>query len=148
MKTVIAISIIPLVITLTSYSSFSLNQAQGQILFPCPNGYQSNSLGLCEPVVSSNPNLQGCPDGYIMSPSGVCELVGASPPILNNTTNQTQNQGSSLAQRPPNTGGAMPLQQPQLLQQQPLTSPSFSSPLSPTTPFAATTPNTTFVPTQ
>jgi hypothetical protein len=119
MKVVIALSIIPLVIMLPTFSPFSFNQAQGQILFPCPNGYQSNSLGLCEPVVSSNPNLQGCPDGYIMSPSGACELVGASPPILNNTTNQTQNQGSSLAQRPPNTSGAAPLQQPQLLQQQP-----------------------------
>jgi hypothetical protein len=53
------------------------------------------------------------------SSSGVCELVGGSSPTLNNATNQTQNQGSSLAQQPPNTGGAAPLQQQlQPLQQQ------------------------------
>jgi hypothetical protein len=36
-----------------------------------------------------------------------------------NATNQTRNQGSSLAQQPHNTGGATPLQPPQPLQQQP-----------------------------
>jgi hypothetical protein len=120
MGAVITVSSIPLVIMLLSFSPLGINQAQGQILFPCPNGYQHNSLGLCVPVVSSNPNLQGCPDGYIKGSSGVCELVGGSSQTINNATNQTRNQGSLLTQRPPNTGGAAPLQQPQPLQQQPV----------------------------
>jgi hypothetical protein len=135
MKMVIALSIIPLVITLPSFSAFSLNQAQGQILFPCPNGYQRNSLGLCVPIVSSNPNLQGCPDGYFKSSSGACELVGASSPILNNASNQTGNQGSSLSQQPPDTGGAAPLQQQsQLLQQQPVQNQTLSQSYPPSLP--------------
>ena len=69
--------------------------------------------------MSLNPNLQGCPVGYITSSSGVCELVGGSSLTPNNATNQTRNQGSLLAQQPPNTGGATPLQLPQPLQQQP-----------------------------
>jgi hypothetical protein len=47
-------------------------------------------------------------------------LVGGSSLPLNNVTNQIRNQGSSLAQQSPNSGGAAPLQQ-QPLQQQPLT---------------------------
>jgi hypothetical protein len=39
--------------------------------------------------------------------------------MLNNTANQTRNQGSSLAQQPPNTGGAAPLQQQSLQNQTP-----------------------------
>jgi hypothetical protein len=100
-----------------SFSPFILNQAEGQILLPCPNGYQRNSLGLCEPLANSGPNPQRCPEGYIRSPSGICELIGDEPSPLN-ATNQTQNQGSSLAQQPPNTSGAAPSQQ-QPLQQQP-----------------------------
>ena len=100
MKVSIALSIIPLAIILPSFSPYSLNQAQGQISFPCPNGYQHNSLGLCVPIMSLNPTLQKCPGGYIKSHSGFCEPVGASP-IFSNTTNQTQNQGSSLTQRQP-----------------------------------------------
>jgi hypothetical protein len=101
-----------LVIMILSISPFILNQAEGQISFPCPDGYQRNTLGLCEPLANSGPNLQRCPEGYIRSLSGVCELVGGPSPPLNNATNQTQNQGSSLAQQQPNTGGATPLQQP------------------------------------
>jgi hypothetical protein len=97
---VVALGIIPLVIMLPSFSPFSLNQAQGQISFPCPNGYQHNSLGLCVPIMSLNPTLQECPSGYIKSHSGICQPVMASP-IFSNTTNQTQNQGSSLTQRQP-----------------------------------------------
>jgi hypothetical protein len=104
---------------ISSFSPFVLNQAQGQILYPCPNGYQHNSLGLCTPIISSSPNLQECPVGYIKSHSGVCELVGSSSETLSNATNQTLNQGSSLVQQPPNTAETEPLQQLQPLQQQP-----------------------------
>jgi hypothetical protein len=98
---VIALSIVPLAIMLQSFSPFGLNQAQGQIYFPCPNGYQTNSVvGLCEPIVILNPNLLECPDGYIENSSGDCELVRSSSQMLNNTTNQTRNQGSSLIQQP------------------------------------------------
>jgi hypothetical protein len=61
--------------------------------------------------VSPNPTLQTCPNGCIKCSFGACELVGASSRTLNNTTNQTGNQGSSLAQRLPNTGGVDPFQQ-------------------------------------
>ena len=103
MNTEITVSSTALIIMISSFSPFILNQVQGQILYPCPNGYQHNSLGLCVPVVSSNPNLLGCPDGYIKSSPGACELVGASSPMLNNITNQTRSLESSLAQRPPNS---------------------------------------------
>ena len=120
---VVALSIIPLVIMLPSFSPFGLNQAQGQILSPCPNGYRTNSYGLCEPLVILNPNLLECPDGYIKNSSGDCEWVGASSPMLTNATNQTRNEGSLSAQQLPNTGGAAPLQQqpltPPVQQQQP-----------------------------
>ena len=114
MKVVIALSIIPLVIMLPTFSPFSFNHAQGQMSFPCPNGYQHDSLGVCVPIGSPNPILQECPDSYIKSSSGICELVGPSSLLLNNTTNQTLNQGSSLA-----PDGAAPLQQTQPLQMQP-----------------------------
>ena len=120
MKVAITLSIIPLVIMLLSSALFSISRAQGQTFFPCPDGYQRNQLGLCVPIVSLNPNIQGCPVGYIKSSSGFCELIGGSsltPP--NNVTNQTRNQEWSLAQQLPNTGGAAPLQPPQPLQQQP-----------------------------
>jgi hypothetical protein len=115
----ITISSTALIIMISSFSPFVLNQAQGQILYPCPNGYQHNSLGLCTPIISSSPNLQECPVGYIKSHSGVCELVGSSSETLSNATNQTLNQGSSLVQQPPNTAETEPLQQLQPLQQQP-----------------------------
>jgi hypothetical protein len=41
MKMALILSIVPLVIMLPSFSPFGLNQAQGQIYFPCPNGYQN-----------------------------------------------------------------------------------------------------------
>jgi hypothetical protein len=124
MKMVVALGIIPLVITLPSFSPFGLNQAQGQILSPCPNGYRTNSYGLCEPLVILNPNLLECPDGYIKNSSGDCEWVGASSLMFNNATNQTRNEGSLSTQQPPNTSGAAPLQQQPLIppvqqQQQP-----------------------------
>ena len=118
----IALSIIPLVVMLPSFSPFGLNQAQGQMSFSCPDGYQS-SIGLCEPMVIMNPNDLECPVRYIKNPSGDCEWVGASSPMLNNTTNQTRNEGSLSAQQPPNIGAAAPLQQqpltPPVQQQQP-----------------------------
>ena len=129
----IALSIIPLVVMLPSFSPFGLNQAQGQMSFSCPDGYQS-SIGLCEPMVIMNPNDLECPVRYIKNPSGDCEWVGASSPMLNSTTNQVQNQmlnsttnqtlneGSLSEQQPPNTGGSAPLQQQPLtppVQQQP-----------------------------
>lgn len=101
MKAVIALSIVSLVIALPSFPPSSLNQSEAQISFPCPNGYQRDPLGVCVPVASLSPSLQRCPDGYFKSSSGDCELVGA------------WNQGLSPAQQPPNTGGAIPLQQQQ-----------------------------------
>ena len=112
MKAVIALSIVSLVISLPSFSPSILNQSEAQISFPCPNGYQRDPLGVCVPVASLSPSLQRCPDGYFKSSSD-CELVGASSPMLDNTTNQAWNQRLSPAQQPPNTGGAMPLQQQQ-----------------------------------
>src|SRR5215208_8481381 len=123
MKMVLALIIVPLVVMLPSFSPFGLNQAQGQISFTCPDGYRTNSFGLCEPMVILNPNLLECPDGYIKNSSGDCEWVGASSPMLTNATNQTRNEGSLSAQQLPNTGGAAPLQQqpltPPVQQQQP-----------------------------
>ena len=39
-------------------SSLSLTKVQGQILFPCPKGYQYNSLGLCAPLQPPQPLQQ------------------------------------------------------------------------------------------
>jgi hypothetical protein len=114
MNMVVTVSSIPLVIMLLTLTPFSLNHAQGQISFPCPNGYQHNSLGLCEPIANLGPSLT-CPDGYIRNPSGVCELAGGTSSPVNNATNQSRNQGSSLAQQQPNIGRVTPnlQQQPQ-----------------------------------
>ena len=98
-----------------------MGRAQGQTFFPCPDGYQRNQLGLCVPIVSLNPNIQGCPVGYIKSSSGICELIGGSSLTTpNNVTNQTRNQGSLQTQQQPDINRSTPpLQQPQSLQQQP-----------------------------
>jgi hypothetical protein len=118
--TVGSITLVIIILLLSSFSPYSFSQAEGQILFSCPNGYQHNSLGLCEPLANLGPNLT-CPDEYNRNPSGVCESIGGTSSPINNATNQTRSSGSSVAQRPPNTGGAFePLQQPQLPEQQPL----------------------------
>jgi hypothetical protein len=123
MKVLIALSIVPLVVVLPSFSPFGLIQAYGQMSVSCPDGYRQNSFGLCEPMAIMNPSLLECPDGYIKNSSGDCEWIGASSLMLNNATNQTRNEGSLSAQQPPNTGGAAPLQQqpltPPVQQQQP-----------------------------
>jgi hypothetical protein len=77
MNTAVIVSSITLVVMLlllSSFSPFSLNQAQGQSLPSCPVGYQRNILSTCEPVS----NLQNCPVGYQISASGYCVPVTSS----------------------------------------------------------------------
>lgn len=77
-ETVISITLVILVLLLFSYYPFTLSQAQGQTLQRCPDGYQRNTLGFCEPVADFPLNLQRCPDGYNRSPSGFCLPVTSS----------------------------------------------------------------------
>jgi hypothetical protein len=115
---VIALSIIPLVIMLPTFSPFGLNQAQGQMSFSCPDGYQQNSFGLCEPLAIMNPNVLECPDRYIKSSSGDCELAEASSPMSNNTTNQIPNQMlNNTTNQNQNQTSLQPQQSPSQLQQ-------------------------------
>jgi hypothetical protein len=124
MSTVVTVSSFTTVVMILFLSSLSLSQSEAQIPLPaCPEGYQRNSLGLCEPI-KLTPNLQNCPMGYQQLPPGFCVPVVDSSLPLNNVTNQTRNQGSSLVQQQPNIDGATSfLQQPPPLQQKPLTPP-------------------------
>jgi hypothetical protein len=76
MNEVVTLSTIILVIIillLSSFSPFSVNNAKAQSL-SCPIGYQRNILGTCEPVS----NLQTCPIGYQRSASGLCVPIVSS----------------------------------------------------------------------
>ena len=77
-ETVSSIALVMLVLLLFSYHPFTLSQAQRQTLQRCPDGYQRNTLGFCEPVADLPLNLQRCPDGYNRSPSGFCLPVTSS----------------------------------------------------------------------
>ena len=58
MNTVITVSSIITIALILQLSSLSLTNAQGQILFSCPKGYQYNSLGLCAPLQPPQPLQQ------------------------------------------------------------------------------------------
>jgi hypothetical protein len=70
--TVSSVTIVIMMLLLSSYLPSRLIQTYGQTLQRCPDGYQRNTLGFCEPVVDLPLNLQRCPDGYNRSPSGLC----------------------------------------------------------------------------